>query len=213
MWDNLKAQNDFKIICVTARKLCGDDFIKRLENISKNCDLMILREKDLSEEEYFSLGEKFLDVCSKGKAVLALHCFWKKALELHHDKIHLSLKDFRENPIVREKFSIVGVSVHSLEEAKEAEALGADYVTAGHIFETDCKKGLKGRGLEFLSEVSKGVSIPVYAIGGINAENMESVKKAGADGVCIMSGFMKAPDFGESLYKRKTEILEKENKA
>ena len=204
--------DNFKLACVTARKLCGDDFIKRLEKISKNCDLIILREKDLTEEEYFSLGEKFLNVCSNGRAVPVLHCFWKKALELHHDKIHLSLKDFRENPQIREKFSLVGVSVHSLEEAKEAEALGADYVTAGHIFETDCKKGLKGRGLEFLRQVSQGVSIPVYAIGGISAENMESVREAGANGVCIMSGFMKADDFGESFYKRKKEILEKENR-
>lgn len=205
--------DNFKLVCVTARKLCGDDFIKRLENISKNCDLIILREKDLREEEYFSLAEKFLNVCSNGRAVPVLHCFWKKALELHHDKIHLSLKDFRENPQIREKFSIVGVSVHSLEEAKEAEALGADYVTAGHIFETDCKKGLKGRGLEFLRQVSQGVSIPVYAIGGISAENMEPVREAGANGACIMSGFMKADDFGESFYKRKKEILEKENRA
>lgn len=205
--------DNFKLVCVTARKLCGDDFIKRLEKISKNCDLIILREKDLTEEEYFSLGEKFLNVCSNDRATLVLHCFWKKALELHHDKIHLSLKDFRENPVVREKFSLVGVSVHSLEEAKEAEALGADYVTAGHIFETDCKKGLKGRGLEFLRQVSQGVSIPVYAIGGISAENMEPVREAGANGVCIMSGFMKADDFGESFYKRKKEILEKENRA
>lgn len=204
--------DNFKLVCVTARKLCGDDFIKRLEKISKNCDLIILREKDLTEEEYFSLGKKFLHVCSNGRAALVLHCFWKKALELHHDKIHLSLKDFRDNPQIREKFSLVGVSVHSLEEAKEAEAMGADYVTAGHIFETDCKKGLKGRGLEFLRQVSQGVSIPVYAIGGINAENMEQVKEAGAKGVCIMSGFMKADDFGEGFYKRKTEILEKENK-
>lgn len=205
--------DNFKLVCVTARKLCGDDFIKRLEKISKNCDLIILREKDLTEEEYFSLGEKFLHVCSNGRATPVLHCFWKKALELHHDKIHLSLKDFRENPQIREKFSLVGVSVHSLEEAKEAEALGADYVTAGHIFETDCKKGLKGRGLEFLRQVSQGVSIPVYAIGGISAENMEPVREAGANGVCIMSGFMKAYDFGESFYQRKKEILEKENRA
>lgn len=205
--------DNFKLVCVTARKLCGDDFIKRLEKISKNCDLIILREKDLTEEEYFSLAEKFLNVSSDGRATLVLHCFWKKALELHHDKIHLSLKDFRENPQIREKFSLVGVSIHSLEEAKEAEALGADYVTAGHIFETDCKKGLKGRGLEFLRQVSQGVSIPVYAIGGISTENMEQVREAGANGACIMSGFMKADDFGDSFYKRKTEILEKENRA
>ena len=85
---------------------------------------------------------------------------------------------------------LVGTSVHSVEEAVEAENKGVDYIIAGHIFETDCKKGLAPRGTDFLHEVCKNVKIPVYAIGGINPENIGQVVRTGADGACIMSGFM-----------------------
>ena len=73
----------------------------------------------------------------------------------------------------------------------EAERLGAAYVTAGHIFTTDCKKGLPPRGLEFLTDVVNAVKIPVYGIGGIDEENITKIMECGAAGGCMMSGFMK----------------------
>lgn len=82
------------------------------------------------------------------------------------------------------------MSVHSLEEVKEAEVLGAAFVIFGHVFETDCKPGLPPRGLTALKEICAGVSIPVYAIGGVNEENSPLCVEAGAAGVCMMSGFM-----------------------
>ena len=84
----------------------------------------------------------------------------------------------------------IGTSVHSAEDAIYAMKHGAAYVTAGHVFATDCKKGLEPRGLHFLKDVCCNVDIPVYAIGGINENNMESCIKAGAAGVCMMSGYM-----------------------
>ena len=89
-----------------------------------------------------------------------------------------------------EGLTLLGTSIHSVEDAKEAGRLGADYVFAGNIFETDCKKGLPGRGLEFLENVCKEVDIPVYAIGGITAEKMPQILGTGAAGGCMMSGFM-----------------------
>lgn len=65
-------------------------------------------------------------------------------------------------------------------------------IVLGNIFETDCKKGLAGKGLDFLSEAcKKAVNVPVYAIGGINTQNIKAVLDAGASGGCMMSGFMK----------------------
>ena len=61
----------------------------------------------------------------------------------------------------------MGTSIHSVEEVKEAVRLGADYLFAGNIYETDCKKGLPGRGLDFLRQVCMESSVPVYAIGGV----------------------------------------------
>ena len=100
-------------------------------------------------------------------------------------------------------FKIIGTSVHSVEDAIKAEQLGATYMTAGHIFATDCKKGLPPRGLAFLKNVCNAVQIPVYAIGGINiASNddndsdlnvprLAEVMECGAAGGCIMSGMMR----------------------
>ena len=82
---------------------------------------------------------------------------------------------------------------------KEAQDLGCTYITAGHIFLTDCKKGLPGRGLPFLEEICKTVRIPVYAIGGISSQNIESVRKTGAAGACIMSGFMRCKTVEEIM--------------
>ena len=70
-------------------------------------------------------------------------------------------------------------------------SLGANYITAGHIFETDCTKDIPGRGLDFLREVCSAVSIPVYAIGGISKDNFMKIQETGAAGACIMSGFMR----------------------
>ena len=105
------------------------------------------------------------------------------------------------NKNVKNDFETVGVSVHSAEEAAAAEKMGADYVTAGHIFVTDCKRGLAPRGLEFLKSVVDSVSIPVYGIGGISPDNIAEIKASGADGGCKMSGFMKCENIEKYLEK------------
>lgn len=68
---------------------------------------------------------------------------------------------------------------------------GADFLIAGHIFQTDCKKDLAPRGVKFLTEIVSNVEIPVYAIGGINPQNEHLIYECGANGICIMSGYMK----------------------
>ena len=98
------------------------------------------------------------------------------------EKYHNEVKNFEK----------VGVSIHSLEEGERAVTLGATYLTAGHIFKTDCKKDLEPRGLAFLENICRGVDVPVYGIGGISKDNINLVKKTGAKGACLMSSFMKA---------------------
>ena len=90
-------------------------------------------------------------------------------------------------------FDVIGVSVHSAPEAEWAEQLGATYLTAGHVFATGCKEGIPPRGLGFLRETAKSVSIPVYGIGGIgiSAEQLEEILSCGAAGGCAMSAMMK----------------------
>lgn len=152
---------------------------------------ILLREKDLEAEEYKDLAEKVIEICNKYETTCILHSFWRVAKELDCKSLHLPLPLLRSLS-AKEKaaFTTLGASCHSLEEAKEAEKLGCTYIIAGHIYETDCKKGLPARGVDFLEAMCKRISIPVYAIGGIHKENIGEVTQAGAKGVCAMSGIM-----------------------
>ncbi len=181
------------IICVTNRHICEGDFFERIEKIAcSGVTAIILREKDLSEKEYFDLAEKFTEICKKRKIEAILHTYVDTAIELGVKSIHLPLPVFKDLSGEKKSFfEKTGVSCHSVEDAVTAEKLGASYITFGHVFVTDCKKGLEPRGTEALKNVCKAVKIPVYAIGGIDKQNIGSVIEAGAAGACIMSGFMK----------------------
>lgn len=189
------------LICITNRKLCSNNFLDQIEMIaSAHPKAIVLREKDLSEKEYEQLARQVMQICQKHGTQCILHSFSNVATTLGATAVHMPLPLLQKmTPQEKSHFQIIGASCHSLEEAKEAHNLGCTYITAGHIFLTDCKKGLPGRGLPFLEEICKTVRIPVYAIGGISSQNMESVRKTGAAGACIMSGFMRCKTVEEIM--------------
>ena len=181
-----------EIMCVTNRRLCREDFLTRMEAVAAAAPAgVILREKDLAPDDYRVLAQQALAICRVHATPCSFHSFPQIALELGADGLHLPLPLLRTlSPEEREKFPLLGASCHSVEDAQEAERLGCTYITAGHIFATDCKKGLPPRGLSFLREVCRTVQIPVWAIGGIEPENFLSVMATGAQGGCVMSGLM-----------------------
>lgn len=192
-----------EILCVTNRKLCQEDFFLRLEKIAAARPAgVILREKDLSESEYKRLAARVQEICQAQGIPCILHCFADAAAELGAEAIHLPLPVLRGMTAQQKaRFLIIGASCHSVTDAVEAERLGCSYLTAGHIFDTDCKRGLPGRGVEFLKAVCGSVSIPVYAIGGIAPENIGEIIGAGAKGGCVMSGLMRCENPAEYLRK------------
>ena len=182
-----------EIICVTNRILVKEDFLKQIEKICEcgECKprAVLLREKDLPQNEYLELAAKVQKICSKYNVAFISHTF------LCGQILHLPLQkltELSENGEIEKlpKNIKIGTSVHSVEDAKNAQILGASYLIAGHIFETNCKKGLKGRGLSFLEQVTKATKLPVYAIGGITPQNYKSVLESGAKGAAIMSSAM-----------------------
>ncbi len=186
----------FDIFCVTAKALCEDDFLQRMAKIAKAGSAgIILREKELEQGQYKALAGQVMEICAENGVTCVLHSFTGAAIELGADCIHMPMHLLR-SMTDQEKayFKIIGASCHSAAEAQEAQSLGCGYITAGHVFETDCKRGLEPRGLNFLRSVCDAVSIPVYAIGGIGADNIELVWETGAAGACIMSGFMKCAE-------------------
>ena len=190
------------IMSVTNRRLCGRPFLEQIERV---CALrpaaIILREKDLTPEEYGRLGAQVLEVCRAWGVDCIYHSFVEEARKAGVRRIHLPLA--RLEALAKDRtpggtspladFDVIGASIHSAEEAARAEALGAAYVTAGHIYATDCKQGLPPRGLDFLEEVCRAVDIPVWAIGGIGLDGgqIAGVKARGAGGACVMSGMMR----------------------
>ena len=199
-----------KLNIISNRKLCENENLeKQIEKIFlayerkiilKNFDIvaLTLREKDLNKNEYLKLIEKVYPICQKYKINLILHQNYDLNLDDKYkiDGIHLSYSIFKSlNQNIKaeliKKYKRIGVSVHSLEEAKDVENLGASYVVAGHIFKTDCKKGLEPRGLKFVEDLSSTLTIPIFAIGGIDEKNSLSVIDSGAFSVCMMSSIMK----------------------
>ena len=203
-------ENKIKLNIISNRKLCENENLeKQIEKIFsayqrkiilENFEIiaLTLREKDLYKNEYLKLVEKIYPICQKYRIDLILHQNYHLILEDKYniEGIHLSYNTFKSlNKNIREelikKYKKIGVSIHSIDEAKEVENLGATYIVAGHIFKTDCKKDLEPRGLKFIQELSLILTIPIFAIGGINQENSHLVINSGAFGVCMMSSLMK----------------------
>lgn len=184
------------ILCITNRRLCREDFLDRVRKIAAaHPKGIILREKDLERTEYRLLASRVIEICREYGTECILHSFTDEAIGLGAGAIHLPMPVLREMGAEQKAaFTTIGASCHSLAELKEAQALGCTYVTAGHIFDTDCKAGLPGRGLRFLEEMCSAACIPVYGIGGVSQSNIELIRAAGASGGCVMSGIMKCDE-------------------
>ena len=103
---------------------------------------------------------------------------------------------------------LIGISVHDVKEAKEAESRGADYVSVGSIFRTSTKQDAQhGRGLDAVLMVKGAVDIPVMAIGGINRGNIQDVIRAGADGVAVVSAVVSQKDISAAAHELRDMIL------
>lgn len=184
--------SSFKLIAISDRSQCADlcAQIRRIARVNKP-DMLILREKDLSEREYEALAREVIAVCSDAGIECVLHTFIGAARRLGLKKIHLPMPILLKNPDISSEFSLVGASAHDIDEARTAEALGASYITASNVFETDCKPGMPEKGIDWLTSVCESVTIPVYALGGINAGNISLIRRTPAAGACMMSGYMK----------------------
>ena len=199
----------FELVWVTNRRLSKDFFadVRRVAQGGK-ADKILLRESDLPEHEYENLARKTLEIIAEcgSSTGLVLHTHASVASKLGVGELHLPFAKFmasggkRAVNLADEVSGTyasdltqnlkIGVSVHSLDQALAAQDLGADYVVAGHIFDTPSHALERGRGLKFLREICEKLSIKTYAIGGINFENLGEIKDAGAAGAYMMRGFL-----------------------
>lgn len=232
-WENMEASRKLEIseemdflkstIVITNRHLVKIDYLTQLKNvIGHHPYAVILREKDLSGEEYEELAKTVLELCNQEKVPCYIHSDVLLAEKLSCPNVHISVGKLVEMRKAGEEIEVncqeqtfgqmqekeniqqalqkltgLSVSCHSLEDVQTAIACGATQIVLGTIFETECKKGLKGKGLGFVKEITdyckQHGNVPVFAIGGISPENLEDVKMAGAQGGCMMSYLMGYP--------------------
>lgn len=190
--------SELPLIAVTDSATCPRPLAEQIERLAKLTKLrpqaVILRAKSLDKAAYRTLALEVQQSCEAAGIPLILHSDWPLARELGVKRLHLPLALLRQLPTCEHvHFTWLSTSVHSVEEAIEAQALGATVLIAGHIYTTQCKAGLAPRGLGFLQAVCSAISLPVYAIGGIgfDAEQHAELQANGARGACVMSAYMR----------------------
>lgn len=151
-------------------------------------DFICLRDKESSD--YRALAYAFTDLLKGRDIKLVLHSDCILAKELGCFGVHLPSNRFDDIQKAKSTGLHVIVSTHTLEEAKKAEALGADFITYSPIFDTP-NKG-KPKGLEKLKEINDKININCFALGGIlNKEQIEACEKAGAYGFASIRYFIR----------------------
>jgi thiamine-phosphate diphosphorylase len=184
---------------ISSRDICSLDRFPELavSAVAVGVDAIHLRESDLDRDQKLNIACTLKRALAGSGASLIINRDAEVAAAIDAEGVQLPEAEMNLVPEIRSSLDpgkLVGVSVHSVASAVAAEAAGADYVIAGHVFDTSSKPGVAGRGLQFIDEVSGAVEIPVIAIGGISPVNAGHVVRAGAWGVAVMSTILSADD-------------------
>lgn len=160
------------------------------------CRMVQLREKEWSTRRLLPLAQELRDRAREAGAIFIVNDRLDVALAVNADGLHVGQDDL-PTPIARRLLPpgmILGVSSHSLEQARQAQADGADYVAVGSIYPTGTKTEFELVGVELLRRSRPVIHVPLVAIGGITSGNAGEVIRAGADGVAVISALCGAPD-------------------
>jgi thiamine-phosphate diphosphorylase len=173
-----------------------------------------LRDKGMCVRELLATAQELREMCAKADALLVVNDRLDVALAAQAAGVHLGPEDL---PVAsarrallgweRRRF-VIGASVSTVEEAKQAVADGADYLGVGSIFATDTKPDAgEAVGLQRIAEIRRVVSLPLVAVGGITSDNIAEVIRAGADGAAVVSAVSRADDM-EAAARRLAAIIE-----
>ncbi|WP_303805844.1 thiamine phosphate synthase [Ruminococcus flavefaciens] len=155
-----------------------------------------LREKNITQEEVIAEAKKLLPTCHKHNVLLIINDDYEAALKSGADGVHVGIEDAPVAEIRRiagEDF-IIGATAKTVEQAKLAEASGADYLGVGAVFPSPTKTNAIRITPQQLAEICGCVDIPAVAIGGITAENVREIKGCGHSGIAVVSAIFGADD-------------------
>jgi thiamine-phosphate pyrophosphorylase len=159
-----------------------------------------LREKDRTARERYELGRELRELTREAGVTFVVNDRVDLAQVLDADGVHLGDDDLPV-PVARDLLgedAIIGRSVSTVEDARDAEAAGADYLGVGAVFATGSKDDIDEEehavGTDRVAAIAEAVDIPFVGIGGITAENATEVVEAGADGVAVITAITRADD-------------------
>jgi len=194
----MKSLDKIKLYCFSPGKFLKDrDPVELISaQIRGGTDVIQLREKEMSKRDRLELGLKIRELTRQEGVLFIVNDDVDLALILDADGVHLGQDDIPirfARPLMKDK--IIGVSTHSLNQAEEAVASGADYIGVGPVFETATKEDREDLvGLNLLPKIKDICPIPYVAIGGIGKDNIASLAKAGCHRAAVISDIMLAPD-------------------
>ncbi|MBN1973833.1 MAG: thiamine phosphate synthase [Sedimentisphaerales bacterium] len=163
--------------------------------LKANISVVQYRNKSAATRDLYEEAVAIRRICEK--AIFLINDHVDIALAVGADGVHLGDSDLPYHAArqILGKNKIIGLTVHSLDDALAAQEMGADYIGAAPIFPTTTKTDAgEPLGIEGLKEICERVSIPVVAIGGINLSNAQSVIDAGANAICAISAVVTKPD-------------------
>ena len=188
---------DFKLYLITDRKLTTMPLPEAVRfALLGGVRCIQLREKDLTIRELFALSQELRRLTKEFGAKLFINDHVDVAVAVEADGVHLGHQSIPTSAVRRiiGKKMMIGVSTHSVEEARVAESEDADFVTFGPIYESSSKHVADPVGLEALKNVKRAIDIPIFALGGIKGKNIGNVLWAGAYGVSMISAIFSAAD-------------------
>ena len=171
------------------------------EMLGAGVKILQLRAKSLAANDFLELAQLARRETESHGCRLIVNDRVDIAMACNADGVHLGQDDLplhAGRKLLGKK--IIGISTHDVEQAKEAERRGADYIGFGFMFGTQTKDtGYRARGTDMLKEIRAAVKIPIVAIGGITEQNVGQVWQAGADSAAIISAILGAANIGEKI--------------
>jgi thiamine-phosphate pyrophosphorylase len=181
-------------ICFITDRTCSDLPFPDMVNLVLDAGITFIqyREKKRTRREIYDEAVKLRELTRSYNAVFIINDHADIAVAVEADGVHLGQDDLplqEARKIMGRR--IIGISTHSIEQVKEAEAGGADYIGFGPIFHTGTKDAGAPKGVDILNIIKQNCSIPVVAIGGISIDMVADVMRAGADAVAVAKAICK----------------------
>ena len=195
-------KNSMLLYVVTDRTWLGTNSLEtQVEAIIKaGATFVQLREKDLPFDAFVAQAKAIKAITDRYNIPFVINDNIEVALAAGADGVHVGQHDMAAQQ-VRQRIGpnkILGVSAQTVEQAQEAQAMGADYIGVGSVFTTSTKLDADSVSYDTLKAICSAVSIPVVAIGGIHHGNAAQLKGSGIDGIAVISAIFAAPDVAQA---------------